>query len=671
MSQGNSTSKSVLGFRYKLILLVGLPCLFLLVLSFRQLTALSHEHHQARFSSDVVEISVLVSNMVQQLARERGLSQGVINGDDSLVSALSKQREKVDQAVIAFKSRVNEGVDGLDDQDLFRLLKPINRQLLNKKTIRNSVDGLYPDSEAFQYFSAINTSALNLVDVLIGRISNPDISTRLKALSSLWLLREAAGKERGVLFGVLTRQEASVSELYRVGRYVSDQNSQIARFDILSSEGDGAEFKEVLRSNSSNRVISIREAFIGQKNDLSRVAVAPANQWFEVASQRMGGISQFAKNQTDKVVQLALDVKDASFWGLVGLSSSVILICGAVILMSLVIGISFSRRLNEIRHVVETLINEQDLRQRVKVNQLDELGVIGGAFNDLMHRLDEMVSGIKEVSGELSNKAIEFSNATQLNQKAVDQQHQETDLIASAVSQMAATSEEVAKNTENAADATRQARDHGTLGQGKVSETRQALQDLTREIKVSKKVVMDLVAGTDQIGSVLNTIGTIAEQTNLLALNAAIEASRAGDQGRGFAVVADEVRQLAQKTQESTAQIQATTLQLKAYADEATRSMEQSQTLSENSEQLFIDTEALIKGVFEMVENIDQLNLQISTAADQQTSVANEISENVVQVSQLAENTRNGAQVTQKGSEVLARIADHMVVMVQDYKVSD
>ena len=671
MSQGNSTSKSVLGFRYKLILLVGLPCLFLLVLSFRQLTALSHEHHQARFSSDVVEISVLVSNMVQQLARERGLSQGVINGDDSLVSALSKQREKVDQAVIAFKSRVNEGVDGLDDQDLFRLLKPINRQLLNKKTIRNSVDGLYPDSEAFQYFSAINTSALNLVDVLIGRISNPDISTRLKALSSLWLLREAAGKERGVLFGVLTRQEASVSELYRVGRYVSDQNSQIARFDILSSEGDGAEFKEVLRSNSSNRVISIREAFIGQKNDLSRVAVAPANQWFEVASQRMGGISQFAKNQTDKVVQLALDVKDASFWGLVGLSSSVILICGAVILMSLVIGISFSRRLNEIRHVVETLINEQDLRQRVKVNQLDELGVIGGAFNDLMHRLDEMVSGIKEVSGELSNKAIEFSNATQLNQKAVDQQHQETDLIASAVSQMAATSEEVAKNTENAADATRQARDHGTLGQGKVSETRQALQDLTREIKVSKKVVMDLVAGTDQIGSVLNTIGTIAEQTNLLALNAAIEASRAGDQGRGFAVVADEVRQLAQKTQESTAQIQATTLQLKSYADEATRSMEQSQTLSENSEQLFIDTEALIKGVFEMVENIDQLNLQISTAADQQTSVANEISENVVQVSQLAENTRNGAQVTQKGSEVLARIADHMVVMVQDYKVSD
>ena len=671
MSQGNSTSKSVLGFRYKLILLVGLPCLFLLVLSFRQLTALSHEHHQARFSSDVVEISVLVSNMVQQLARERGLSQGVINGDDSLVSALSKQREKVDQAVIAFKSRVNEGVDGLDDQDLFRLLKPINRQLLNKKTIRNSVDGLYPDSEAFQYFSAINTSALNFVDVLIGRISNPDISTRLKALSSLWLLREAAGKERGVLFGVLTRQEASVSELYRVGRYFSDQNSQIARFDILSSEGDGAEFKEVLRSNSSNRVISIREAFMGQKNDLSRVAVAPANQWFEVASQRMGGISQFAKNQTDKVVQLALDVKDASFWGLVGLSSSVILICGAVILMSLVIGISFSRRLNEIRHVVETLINEQDLRQRVKVNQLDELGVIGGAFNDLMHRLDEMVSGIKEVSGELSNKAIEFSNATQLNQKAVDQQHQETDLIASAVSQMAATSEEVAKNTENAADATRQARDHGTLGQGKVSETRQALQDLTREIKVSKKVVMDLVAGTDQIGSVLNTIGTIAEQTNLLALNAAIEASRAGDQGRGFAVVADEVRQLAQKTQESTAQIQATTLQLKAYADEATRSMEQSQTLSENSEQLFIDTEALIKGVFEMVENIDQLNLQISTAADQQTSVANEISENVVQVSQLAENTRNGAQVTQKGSEVLARIADHMVVMVQDYKVSD
>jgi methyl-accepting chemotaxis protein len=651
--------------------LVGLPCLFLLVLSFRQLTALSHEHHQARFSSDVVEISVLVSNMVQQFARERGLSQGVINGDNSLVSALSKQREKVDQAVIAFKSRVNEGVDGLDDQDLFRLLKPINRQLLNKKTIRNSVDGLYPDSEAFQYFSAINTSALNLVDVLIGRISNPDISTRLKALSSLWLLREAAGKERGVLFGVLTRQEASVSELYRVGRYVSDQNSQIARFDILSSEGDGAEFKEVLRSNSSNRVISIREAFMGQKNDLSRVAVAPANQWFEVASQRMGGISQFAKTQTDKVVQLALDVKDASFWGLVGLSSSVILICGAVILMSLVIGVSFSRRLNEIRHVVETLINEQDLRQRVKVNQLDELGVIGGAFNDLMHRLDEMVSDIKEVSGELSNKAIEFSNATQLNQKAVDQQHQETDLIASAVSQMAATSEEVAKNTENAADATRQARDHGTLGQGKVSETRQALQDLTREIKVSKKVVMDLVAGTDQIGSVLNTIGTIAEQTNLLALNAAIEASRAGDQGRGFAVVADEVRQLAQKTQESTAQIQATTLQLKAYADEATRSMEQSQTLSENSEQLFIDTEALIKGVFEMVENIDQLNLQISTAADQQTSVANEISENVVQVSQLAENTRNGAQVTQKGSEVLARIADHMVVMVQDYKVSD
>jgi methyl-accepting chemotaxis protein len=308
-----------------------------------------------------------------------------------------------------------------------------------------------------------------------------------------------------------------------------------------------------------------------------------------------------------------------------------------------------STRLNEVAS------GDGDLTLSLDEASKDETGDVARAFNKFLGVLRELIRNTNtqaDVLGASSEVAMKAMRETETN---VDKQRTETEMVATAVTEMSSTTQEVAKSTEYAADLTQQVREKVTEGRQDAVETQGIIKKLSEEVAEASHVIQNLVEETNSIGNVLESIQGIAAQTNLLALNAAIEAARAGESGRGFAVVADEVRTLAQRTQTSTVDIQELLMRLKSEADNAVTSMNKG---SESAEACLLKSAKTSKTFEEASTSVDlisDLNAQIATASEEQSAVAEEINRNLVNISHLAEVTAEGAKNTSEANNTIAK----------------
>ncbi|MCU7922437.1 MAG: methyl-accepting chemotaxis protein, partial [Candidatus Thiodiazotropha sp. (ex Dulcina madagascariensis)] len=270
---------------------------------------------------------------------------------------------------------------------------------------------------------------------------------------------------------------------------------------------------------------------------------------------------------------------------------------------------------------------------------------------------------------QLASAAEETSVVTAQTTAGINQQHTETDQIATAINQMNATVHDVAQNAVHAAEATRNADASSEEGKKVVDKTIEAINQLATEVEQAAKVIHELEQETENIGSVLDVIKSIAEQTNLLALNAAIEAARAGEQGRGFAVVADEVRTLAGRTQQSTQEIEEMISRLQTGANKAVQVMETGKTKTLVGVEQAAAAGKALETINAAVESINNMNTQIASAAEEQSSVTEEINRNITNISQVAEQTSSGAAQTAQASDDLARLAEQLKGLVAQFKV--
>ncbi len=229
--------------------------------------------------------------------------------------------------------------------------------------------------------------------------------------------------------------------------------------------------------------------------------------------------------------------------------------------------------------------------------------------------------------------------------------------------------QEVARPGAMAAEAAHSADDESNQGRGVVQETIDTIDSLASDIGQAVQVINQLEENSDNIGGVLDVIRGIAEQTNLLALNAAIEAARAGEQGRGFAVVADEVRTLAHRTQESTQEIQSMIESLQSGARNAVEVMNKSNERSQVCVTKAASAGESLTSITSSVKQINDMNLQIATAAEEQTSVAEEINRNVLQIRTLVEGTTSGARQTSAASMELTKLATALQALVGQFKI--
>jgi len=282
-------------------------------------------------------------------------------------------------------------------------------------------------------------------------------------------------------------------------------------------------------------------------------------------------------------------------------------------------------------------------------------------------RLKTCLTRLQDSAVQLQQQARRSDELAHSCSDGLARQHHETEQVATAINQMAATTQEVAGNVSRVAEATEQANQLASRGQGISTETRKAIELLARAVTETGDAVAALAQNSDEIGSVVDVIKSIADQTNLLALNAAIEAARAGESGRGFAVVADEVRQLAQRTTAATGQIHQLIETLQQQARQAVNTTEQGREQASRGVERVVDADQALTGISEAVARIIDMTAQIASATEQQSAVADEISQNVGNIARLADQTTGDAQRSALLSEDLATTAQSQYSLVERF----
>jgi len=346
----------------------------------------------------------------------------------------------------------------------------------------------------------------------------------------------------------------------------------------------------------------------------------------------------------------------------------------AMIIALALVGLYFSMKsmLQPLGDVVINLnkIAAGDLTNDIDVKSSDEIGQLQSAMQQTTIQLREIIELINIISGRLETSSNEMVSITQSTQNSLHEQQSSIEQVATAMNEMTATVSEVANNASSAAEAASHADSEVNSGQGVVNNTISSIEQLVNEVENANTVINEVREDSDAIGTILDVIRGVAEQTNLLALNAAIEAARAGEQGRGFAVVADEVRTLASRTQESTNEIQGMIEKLQSGIKNAVSTMEQSRERAGSTvEQAGLAGESL-RTITTSVGTINEMNTHIASAAEEQTSVAEDINRNIVDINQISETNAEGANQVMSASENLNRLTEELNEVVRRFQIN-
>ncbi|WLG87946.1 methyl-accepting chemotaxis protein [Pseudomonas cucumis] len=495
--------------------------------------------------------------------------------------------------------------------------------------------------------------------------------TQLPSIGFLGNVTENVLRLRILSFRVLVnRDPAALQEAQtRIGVLVDKVRSAQASYAALPASPEEAALYKTFATTLDNYMQAQSQMLdLSRQNKLDEMR-ALINTRIKEGTDQMG-------EQLNKLVALnAADAKAASakagehyseaFIGIVTVAVSASLL---TVLLAWLLTRSILTPLNRAVLAAETIAGG-NLSKVIEVDGNDEPARLLGALAAMQTNLRKTIEQIAGSATQLGAAAEELSTVTQEASRGLQQQNNEIEQAATAVNEMTAAVEEVARNAVSTSEASNQSTQAAREGRDRVVETVDAIQTMTHDVQNTALMIEGLATQGRDIGKVLDVIRAIAEQTNLLALNAAIEAARAGEAGRGFAVVADEVRALAHRTAQSTQEIEKMVAGIQNGTGEAVSSMQQSNQRTQSTLEMARAAGIALEQITQSIQLINERNLVIASASEEQAQVSREVDRNLVNIRDLATQSAAGANQTSAATHELSRLAVDLNAMVARFVI--
>ncbi|MBL0796427.1 methyl-accepting chemotaxis protein [Pseudomonas sp. B7] len=496
-------------------------------------------------------------------------------------------------------------------------------------------------------------------------------TNQLPSVTYLGVMTENVLRLRILSFRILVNREAAgLQEAQtRIGVLVDKVRSAQAAYAALPAESEERAQYQAFATTLDNYLQAQNQMMDLSRQDKLEEMRALINTKIKDGTDQMG-------EQLNKLIAInAAGAKDASIQAgehydsaITGIVIVAVIAALATVLLAWLLTRSIVTPLNRAVAAAQTIAGG-NLTKVIEVDGKDEPARLLEALAAMQTNLRKTIEQIAGSATQLGAAAEELSAVTEEASRGLQQQNDEIEQAATAVNEMTAAVEEVARNAVSTSEASNQSTHAAREGRDQVVKTVDAIQTMTHDVQSTAQMIEGLAAQGRDIGKVLDVIRAIAEQTNLLALNAAIEAARAGEAGRGFAVVADEVRALAHRTAQSTQEIEKMVAGIQNGTGEAVESMQQSNQRTQTTLEMARAAGVALEQITQSIHQINERNLVIASASEEQAQVSREVDRNLVNIRDLATQSAAGANQTSAATHELSRLAVDLNAMVARFVI--
>lgn len=609
--------------------------------------------------------------LYKNVPQHRGMTSAYLNGKNEFKTKILAKREQISANIAAIDAVDTELGTQFRTTALWTDIKQDWKQL-SEQALR-----LRPQESLDRHTVLIIKIAtlFEQASYYSGLALDPELNTAriIKTLvSNMPIITERLGRVRAIGSGIAAAGMMTMDSNLNINILLTevDLNSQSAINELSAVMADNKQVAEALSDVLKQREMTMSLLY---ETINERILNSPLIQ---ISPEIVFDLATDAINTNFQLYDQLLPILNDLFEQRISEASShrniILTITAVALLLASILFIGFFRSItSNIQQLSEatTTVSAGDLTIKMTSDAHDETTQIVTALNAMVTHLNETITRIGSTSGILSSAAEQLSATTKNVSTNISGQQMQTEQIATAMNEMTATVQDIAKNAELLAVEVANAEQETTSGSVVINNTILAINTLAEGVGNAANVVADLEQSSNEIGSILNVIKGVAEQTNLLALNAAIEAARAGEHGRGFAVVADEVRTLATRTQQSAEQIQEMVNTLQNNTRQASSVMNAER---QKAEEMSVNTQAATNSLNNIVNSmakISGMSAQVATAAEEQGSVSEEINRNVNIVSDLSSQNMTGTQEVSTASQSLADLATELDQIVRSFKV--